>query len=115
MVACSGDCGGIQRLGNIHLAFAVVGGFNTYVKLVCKAPFEIVGLRITSIVLDSHRVGDLRIGRRIDGLVVIKKVFVQSRLVHKFQIEARTYRNIVHKNTVRITLRSRYPTAERQG
>jgi len=52
MVTHSGDLYGIQRVGNFHLAFAIVRGIDYNVEFVGKAPFKFERLRIAAVVLD---------------------------------------------------------------
>ena len=59
MVTHSGDLYGIQRVGNFHLAFAIVRGIDYNVEFVGKAPFKLERLRIAAVVLDCHGVGEL--------------------------------------------------------
>ena len=114
MVACSGDLLGVQSIGNSHFPFSVVECVDDHIELVCEAPLEIERLRIASVVLDRHGIVHLRIRLRVDGLIVVKEILVQSRLVRKIQTETRTYRGVVHQKAVRVALRGGDMPPERQ-
>lgn len=104
MVARSGDFSGIERLGDVHPTFAVVGSLDDDLKAVCKAATEVERLRKARIVCDRHGIGYLRVRRGVDRKVVVKEIFIQPRLVRKLQIAARAYRRIVHAQTVLVAL-----------
>ena len=72
MVARSGDFSGIERSGDVHPTFAVVGSLNDDLKAVCKAALEIERLRKARIVCDRHGIGYLGVRRGVDRKSALK-------------------------------------------
>lgn len=105
MVARSGDFSGIERSGDVHPTFAVVGSLNDDLKAVCKAALEIERLRKARIVCDRHGIGYLGVRRGVDRKVVVKEIFIQPRLVRKLQIAARADGSVVYEQAVLVALR----------
>ena len=115
MVARSGDFSGIERSGDVHPTFAVVGSLNDDLKAVCKAALEIERLRKARIVCDRHGIGYLGVRRGVDRKVVVKEIFIQPRLVRKLQIAARADGSVVYEQAVLVALRGRDTSPQRQG
>ena len=115
MVARSGDFSGIERLGDVHPTFAVVGSLDDDLKAVCKAATEVERLRKARIVCDRHGIGYLRVRRGVDRKVVVKEIFIQPRLVRKLQIAARANGSVVYEQAVLVALRGRDTSPQRQG
>lgn len=89
VIARSGDFSVIERLGDVHPTFAVVGSLDDDLKAVCKAAAEVERLRKARIVFDRYGIDYLGVRRSIDRKVVVKEIFIQPRLVRKLQIAAR--------------------------
>ena len=115
MVARSGDFSVIERLGDVHPTFAVVGSLDDDLKAVCKAALEIERLRKARIVFGRYGIDYLGVRRSIDRKVVVKEIFIQPRLVRKLQIAARADGSIVHEQAIPVALRGRDVSPQRQG
>ena len=115
VVARSGDFSVIERLGDVHPTFAVVGSLDDDLKAVCKAAAEVERLRKARIVFDRYGIDYLGVRRSIDRKVVVKEIFIQPRLVRKLQIAARADGSIVPEQAIPVALRGRDASPQRQG